>query len=151
MDVQPIEKNTVTYFLFFEKENLTIQIDKPDGLEKADFEIKQNSNGYGRYLAYADGLILKFNARKNHQFHKLCDVFEETKWQSSVYFMMKVNDLEVINARLNFKDAYTDFKYDFNLPVRRRHGCQKGQCQSNKVEAALFNRLLVFVVWAGLN
>lgn len=117
MNVQPIERNTVTYFLYFDKEDLTVQIDKPEGIEKSDFEIKQNQDGYGRYITFADEIDVIFTPRKNYQFSKLCQMYREKKWQNSAYFIMKIDDMEFIRARLKFNDVTTDFTYHFTIKI----------------------------------
>lgn len=117
MNVQPIERNTVTYFLYFDKEDLTIQIDKPEGIEKSDFELKQNSNGYGRYITFADEVEIIFTPRKDHQFKKLCELYRIRKWQNSAYLIIKVNDVELINARLKFSETETDYTYFFKVKI----------------------------------
>ncbi len=88
MNVQPLDRNNITYFLFFEKENLTIEIEKPIGLEKAEIEIKQNSGGFGRYITFADGVELTFSPRLDHQFSKLCQNYKIHKWQNGIYFLI---------------------------------------------------------------
>lgn len=117
MDIQPIDRNTVTYFLYFEEYNETLQIDKPEGLEKADFELKQNSNGYGRYLTFADDTDITFIPRKSHQFAKLCDLYETKKWQTSVYLILSIAGEEFMRGRLKFEDAETDYEYYFSCKM----------------------------------
>lgn len=117
MSVQPIERNTVTYFLYFEKEDLTLQIDKPIGLEKADFEIKQNDNGYGRYLTFADSVNIEFSPRLNHQFKKLCDTYKMYKWQTGIYFIIKVDYIELYRGRFKLNTVITDYYYNFSCKI----------------------------------
>ena len=117
MDIQPIEKNTLSFFLFYEKEDLMVQIDKPEGIEKADFELKQNNNGYGRYLTFADEIDVVFTPRRNQEFKKLCELYRLNKWQNSVYLIMKIKDVELIRARLKFENAQTDYLYEFRIKI----------------------------------
>lgn len=120
MNVQPIERNTVTYFLFFENENLTVQIDKPIGLEKAVFEIKQNQNGYGRYLTFADSVDLTFSPRKiehGFQFEKLCSIYKMEKWQTKIFLILKIDGAEIYRGRFKMNTAETDFSYYFRCKI----------------------------------
>ncbi|WP_234110120.1 hypothetical protein [Chryseobacterium sp. R2A-55] len=120
MSVQPIERNTVEFFLFFEKEDFTVKIDKPVGIEKAEFQIRQNQNGYGRHMTFADSIVLNFPPRifeNGFQFTKLCEYFRVYKWQCAIYLIMKVDGNEFYRARLLMSSVDTDFQYYFKCKV----------------------------------
>jgi len=117
MNVQPLDRNNITYFLFFEKENLTIEIEKPIGLEKAEIEIKQNSGGFGRYITFADGVELTFSPRLDHQFSKLCQNYKIHKWQNGIYFLIKINDVLFYKGRMKLDSAETDYNYFFKTRI----------------------------------
>lgn len=122
MSVQPIERNTIQYALYFEREDLTLPIQKPGGIEKADFEIKQNTNGYGRYLTFADSVEVQFVPRLNHQFTKLCEYYKLYKWQTSIYFIITVDSVELYRGRLKLNTVQTDytFFYKCNIDVNNQ-------------------------------
>lgn len=120
MNVQPIERNTVSYFLYFENEDLTTQIDKPIGLEKAIFEIKQNQNGFGRYLTFADSIDLTFSPRAidfGFQFEKLCTLYKTRKWQNKIFLILKIDDVEIYRGRLKMNSVQTDYMYFFRCKI----------------------------------
>lgn len=117
MNVQPLDRNNVSYFLFFQKENLTLEIDKPIGLEKAEIEIKQNSDGFGRYITFADGVELSFSPRFNHQFSKLCQNYKTHKWQNEIYFLIKISNSDFYKGRMKLDSAETDYNYYFKTKI----------------------------------
>lgn len=117
MNVQPLDRNNITYFLFFEKENLTIEIEKPIGLEKSEIEIKQNSDGFGRYITFADGVELTFSPRLNHQFSKLCQNYKLYKWQNRIDFLIKIDNILFYRGRMKLDSAETDYNYFFKTKI----------------------------------
>jgi hypothetical protein len=114
--VQPIDKSTLTYFLIFNDLNLTQEIEIPIGLDKASFEIKQNSGGYGRYLTFADGLKIGFNPRSD-EFNILCDEYEAKRWQSSIRFEMRISGNLLMSSRLKMETVDTDYTYYFTVQI----------------------------------
>lgn len=120
MSVQPIERNTVEFFLYFEKEDLTVKIDKPAGIEKADFEIKQNTDGFGRFLTFAESLELNFPPRifeHGFQFNKLCDYYRNYKWQCAIFLVMHVDGAEFYRGRFKMETVRTDYQYHFKAQI----------------------------------
>ncbi|GAB0156234.1 hypothetical protein CHRYSEOSP005_14980 [Chryseobacterium sp. Alg-005] len=130
--IQPIERNTVSYFLYFEKEDLTFEIDKPVELEKSDIEIKQNTNKFGRYITFADSVVLTFSPRLNHKFEKLCDYYELYKWQTGIFLIIKVDDQEFYRGRLKLDSAETDYMYYFKSKIDVNNIREKIEAKKNE-------------------
>ena len=117
MTIEPIERNTVRYFLYFDREDLTVQIDKPEGIEKSEFSLKQNNDGFGRYMTFADDTQITFIPRKDHKFTKLCDLYKVNKWQNSAYLIIKIDGVEFMRGRLKFEEVETDYTYFFSIKI----------------------------------
>jgi len=115
--IQPIDANEFKYYLKFNRTDEIFEIEKPINFEKLKPQLKQNNNGYGRYIDYGSDIEVEFIPNHNHCFEKLIKEFKNFAHFGNVTFFCKKQNIDFLTGKLIFKDAETDLNYSFKITI----------------------------------